>query len=130
MKNRELYDAALRILAESTAAQDNEDYEERAPYLLAAFASEAGAIDRKLRIANQDTSAPKYSPVFLDLEHEFPLSDALAAAASLYLAAMLILESDESRSDVLYDRYCDTLLRIEENLPATKEVITDRYGNI
>ncbi|MBO7176250.1 MAG: hypothetical protein J6W14_02640 [Clostridia bacterium] len=130
MKNRELYAAALRLIAESTAEGDNPDYEERAPYLLAVCAQEAAEIDRKMRKIRGLSEAPEHNPVFLDLDSEFPLLNELMPAAILYLAAMLILEDDESRSDVLYDRYCDTLLRMEENLPASLEAIADRYGNL
>ena len=128
MTNRELYDAALRLIAESTNAGDTEDYEERAPYLLAVCVQEAARIDRKMRKIRGLAEAIISSPVYLSLEEEFPLLQELAPAAILYLGAMLILDTDESRSDVLYDRYCDTLLRMEESLPASLEAIVNQYG--
>ena len=130
MTNRELYEAALRLIAESTTEGDNADYEERTPYLLAVCAAEASEIDRKMRIIRGLEAAPAYSPVYLSLDEDFPLLPELAPAAIQYLGAMLILESDESRSDILYDRYCDTLLRLEESLPASLEPIADQYGSI
>lgn len=130
MRNRELYEAALRLLGENTAADENEDYAERAPYLLATCVSEAAEIDRHLRLSRKEAPKPLVETVSLPLDEEFPLSDELSHAAVYYLAAMLILESDERRSDILYDRYCDSLLRIEEALPASLEPIADRYGAI
>ena len=40
MKCKEIYDSALRVLAESTLPADNDDYEERAPYLIATQAAD------------------------------------------------------------------------------------------
>ena len=45
MKNRAIYDAALRLIAESTVPEETEDYEERAPYLLAAFVNECREVN-------------------------------------------------------------------------------------
>ena len=135
MKNQVIYDAALRLLAESTADGENEDYEERAPYLLAAFCTEMTELNAKLCEANGQTPVA-HDVVVLPLEQDFPLADRLSAAATLYLSAMLILESDEERSDKLYAQYCDAVSRISDAIPAPPEPpvipailepITNRY---
>ena len=123
MKNRQIYEAALRLLAESTVDGENEDYEERAPYILAAFCTEMTALSRHLSAKNGN----EYDPVFLPLDDTFPLAGRLSAAATMYLAAMLILESDEERSDKLYAQYCDAVSRISDEIPATIEPISNRY---
>ena len=124
MKNREIYESALRFLAESTAAGDNQDYEERASYLLAAFCTEMSELDRYLQ--GSSAQAP-IEAASLPLTAEFPLSSRLSSAASLYLAAMLILESDEERSDKLYAQYLEAISRIANHVPATILPITDKY---
>lgn len=126
MKNRQIYEAALRLLAESTVDGENEDYEERAPYILAAFCTEMTELNRQLSSKN-GASFAEYDPVFLPLDESFPLADRLSVAATMYLAAMLILESDEERSDKLYAQYCDAVSRISDAIPATLEPISNQY---
>ena len=53
MTNRDIYLRALSIIGESCDAEENEDYEERAPYLLAAFCTEAKEIDFHLMLASE-----------------------------------------------------------------------------
>ena len=127
MQNQEIYDAALRFLGEDPGADENADYEERAPYLLAAFCSEASPLDARLRESGGQNTAPSYSAVFLPLENDFPLLSSLGTAAALYLAAMLILESDEDRSDKLYAQYSDVMSRLYDTIPASLHPITDKY---
>ena len=52
MKNREIYENALRLLALSAHEGENEDYEERAPYLLAAFCTEMTELEGKPACTN------------------------------------------------------------------------------
>ena len=49
MKNRDIYISALSLIGESVDIEENNDYEERAPYLLAAFCSEAASTDAAYR---------------------------------------------------------------------------------
>ena len=56
MINRELYENALRLLAQPTDGA-NDDYEERAPFLLASFCNEAQEVDSFLRMASGISSA-------------------------------------------------------------------------
>ena len=127
MQNRVIYDAALRLLGESTAEEENEDYEERAPYLIATFCSEMRELNEKLARA-KGTASPELSEcVCLALDEKFPLADRFSSAASLYLAAMLILEYDEDRSDKLYAQFSDAVSRIADGIPAMLETISNRY---
>ena len=127
MKNREIYENALRILAQSTTAGENEDYEERAPYLIASFCTEAEDTDRYLRLALGEAMAATFEKVWLALEADFPLLDRLAPVACLYVAAMLVLDEDSTLSDKLYERYCDIMSRIRSGIPAALEHILDAY---
>ncbi|MBQ8330979.1 MAG: hypothetical protein IJX94_00590 [Clostridia bacterium] len=127
MKNREIYENALRILAQNTTSGENEDYEERAPYLIASFCTEAEDTDRFLRLALGEAVAATFEKVWLALEADFPLLDRLAPVACLYVAAMLILDEDGDLSDKLYERYCDIMSGIRSDIPATLESISDTY---
>ena len=127
MNNRDLYNAALRLLAESIEDGENEDFEERAPYLLAAFCSDTTGIQRQICLSEGKPEPGTFTRVCLDLDEKFPYSERLASAAGYYLAAMLILDLDENRSDTLYDKYCDTISSISDTLPARSESIVNRY---
>ena len=120
MLNRDIYDLALRMLAESTVMGEAEDYEERAPYLIAAFCTEMSELDERLRRAAGETTTTYYA-VSLPLDLRFPLSDRLFTAAALYLAAMLILDSDEDRADKLYEQYLADTKRISDSVPVPSE---------
>ena len=127
MTNRELYENALRLLAQPTEEGENEDYEERAPFLLAAFCNEAQEVDSFLRLASGISSAVEFARIWLPLDEEFPLLESLAPAACLYLAAMLILDEDSTLSDRLYDLYTETVSNIRSGISCTLETIVDRY---
>ncbi|MBQ9783399.1 MAG: hypothetical protein IJW44_02655 [Clostridia bacterium] len=127
MTNREIYENSLRLLAQGVVSGENEDYEERAPYLIASFCTEAEEIDSYLRKALGMAAAQSFGKVWLALEEEFPLLERLAPVACLYLAAMLILDEDSELSDKLYDRYCDAISSIRNGIPAALESIVDRY---
>ena len=127
MTNQELFEGALHLLALPTDAGENDDYEERAPFLLASFCHEALELDSFLRMASGITSAVKFTGMWLSLDDTFPLLEALAPAACLYLAAMLVLDEDTSLSDRLYEIYTETLSNIRAGISCTLESITDCY---
>ena len=112
MKNKEIYEGALRLLAQSSEGADNSDYEERAPYILASFCSLACEIDERLRIIDSLDAQPSFSHVCLSLDASFPLCDRLCPAAALFLAAMLVIGENDELSDSLYDKYCDAIASI------------------
>ncbi len=128
MKNKDIYDGALRILAERTEEGVNEDYEERAPYIIAAFCCEAAELDEKYRKANSLPEAVKSNEVYVELTSEFSCCSRFSTAACIYLAAMLVMDSDTELSDRLYDKYSDIMSAISSEIPAIIEKIADRYG--
>ena len=124
---RQIYDCALRILAESTVALDNSDYEERAPYLVASFCTQLADVDAAIRKALDKEQTKQFNAVYISLDDEFPLLDRLSASAALYLAAMLVIDDNTTLSDKLYDKYCDAISRIQDSVPALTESISNRY---
>ena len=111
--NREIYTGALALIAENANSVNTEDYEDRAPYLIASFCSSNASLDKKIRKMDNLPDASRFSPVYLSLEFDFPLCDRLTSAASLYTASMLTIDEDATLSDSLYDKYCDAISSLE-----------------
>lgn len=125
--NKDIYDSALRMLAESCVEGDNDDYEERAPYLLAAFCTEAEDTDKALRQILSEPEGACFNAVYVPLNEQFPLLDRFSAAAAFYLAAMLVIDDNRELSDTLYDKYSDSMSRLCASVPALSGSISDRY---
>ena len=129
MTCREIYEAALRLLGESTVYGENDDYEERAPYIIAAFCTDVRETDEAWREASgkEDGETAACSSVCIGLDEEFPLSDRFAPSAAYYLAAILVLESNETLSDRLYDKCSDAVSRIRDGIPSEAMPIINKY---
>ena len=130
MKNRDIYISALHLLGENADADENCDYEERAPYLIAAFCSEAATTDAAYREYKNLGEAPSVDIVSIPLDTDFPFTDRFVHAATLYLAAMLIIDENAELSDKLFDKYCDIMATIQSEIPAKIEKIAQKYGAI
>ncbi len=127
MKNKEIYDSALSLLAQSSKDGDNADYEERAPYLISNFCYEVLELDRIARKLLGLPEAKDNIPSALSLDVDFPLLDRFISSAVKYLAAMLVIDEDGELSDRLFDMYCDGVSRLREELPAAIENIVNKY---
>ena len=128
MKNKDIYDGALKILAERCDEGLCEDYEERAPYILAAFCYESSEADAAYRKSHYLPDAPKVSDVYLELSANFPCCERFSAAACTYLASMLVVDEDPELSDRLFEKYSEMMSAICSKIPAMVEPITDKYG--
>ena len=121
LTNRDIYKNALSLIGEQVSGSVNDDYEERAEYILPAFFCVAKSTDKKLRKAEGKEDQPSFSPVYTPLDNEFPLSDSFVSTAALYLAAMLVIDENSELSDTLYDKYCDNIASIAASLNANAE---------
>ena len=130
MKNRDIYISALHLIGENADADENCDYEERAPYLLAAFCSEAQATETDYREYKSLGESPSVDMVSVPLDVDFPFVERFVHAAIQYLAAMLIIDENAEFSDKLFDKYCDTMATIQSEIPAQIEKIAQKYGAI
>lgn len=130
MKNRDLYISALHLIGENAYAEENLDYEERAPYLIAAFCSEAANTEAAYREYKELDKAPVLDNVNIPLDTEFPFIDRFCHAATLYLAAMLIIDENPELSDKLFDKYCCAMATIQSEIPSRIEKIAEKYGAI
>lgn len=122
--NNDIYLSAVAQIDESTSKGNISDLAERAPFIIATFCTTCRSLDKKLRERDSLEAQKPFSLVKLPLENEFPLCDALSAAASTYLAAMLVIDENPSLSEVLYDKYCDIVatLGAECSCSAIKDV--------
>lgn len=127
MKNRTIYENALRLLAQRVSSSYNEDLEERAPYLIASFCNEAMDIDAHIRKALGLEEIADFDKVWLSFDDDFPLLDRFASVAAQYLASMLVIDEDGELSDKLYELYCDGISLIKDEIPSALESIVDRY---
>lgn len=128
MTNRKIYEAALALLAENKNMGESDDYEESAPYIIAAFCCDAAESDRKYRRAYGLSAPQKVNDVYLSLDAEFPCCERFNTAAVMYVAAMLIIDDNTELSDNFFDKYSDTMSDICFELPAAVERVSNRYG--
>ena len=130
MKNRDVYAAALRVVCESDVRGDTSDYEERAPYLLATLISQLSALDAALR-ASSGIAGNKITPsVFVGLDEEFPLCDALCGSAVYYLAAMLVIDENEALYERLFALYSESISLLQDSQAFKSHPIVDVYGEL
>ena len=128
MLNKDIYQGALRLLAEPDDETRTADYAERAPYIIANFISENAVKDANYRKFRGEEAVSVASAVYTALDEAFPLSDRFASAAEYYLASMLIDDEDGDRADSFFDHYCTALSAILAEIPAMREKILNAYG--
>ena len=117
----------MRLIAKKLDSEENYDFEERAPYLIATFCAEVFEIDKVIRKMLGLTFSEEFRATYLSLDGEFPLLDRFASVAAKYLAAMLIIDEDGDLSDKLYGAYCDSMAAIQDRLPSVIEKIANKY---
>ncbi len=124
---KSIYDQALALLGEHPDPDGTHEFAERASYLTATFCANTAVIDRDFRESHGLDPQPRFSEVYLELDDPFPFCERFAAPASYFVAAMLILDENESLSDSIYEKYCDALSRAVSEIPCKKERITNVY---
>lgn len=124
-----LYGAALRLISE-TEASIADDYEERAPYLLGTFVTEQIPLQKKWDASHGGEIGTYEACLQVTMSDEFPLAEEFIVPATYYLAAMLVIDENESLSDHFFDRYVDGIASIEASLPTASEKIVDHYHEL
>ena len=127
MKNKDIYKAALHLLSQPVSEDENEDFEDRAPFLISAFCFDVLEIDSALRRLLGIKPLEDFNRVYLPLDEDFPLVDKLAYPAAKYLAAMLVIDENPELSDKLYEQYCDSISRLRSEIPCVSESIKNKY---
>lgn len=127
MTLKEIYKNALALLAESLDVSDNEDYEERAPYILATLCSQLSGLDAVARRILGESAATTFNEIYLPLTSSFPLLSRFAAPAAIYLAAMLVLDDNSEFADKLYAMYSDSISSIHDSICGASAQTVNRY---
>ena len=127
MECKNIIYGANRLLGTAYPPSEENVFLEKAAYILATLFSEVGDIDKKYREAFGLPPQPEYSLTYVSYDDEFPLCDRFVSAAEFYLASLIIFEVDESRSDFLYEKYCDSICSITESIPAMLEKTSNVY---
>lgn len=127
MTHMSVFTQALALLGEDTSGNYSADYLARAPFLLATVTSELAESDALYRAAHGDSGRTAEIGGTVDMNDELGLSDIFAPAVVYYLASMLVFDTDEKKSDTLYDKFCDICAKIESRLPFTAEKTAQRY---
>jgi len=127
MTCRDIYESALALLGESPSGENSGDYTERAPYLIAVLCGLLAETDRRFRDEHGRPAQGALSDLKLELSEIFPLCNEFAPAAALYLASMLIFDSDGDRSDALFEKYSEICKGIADGFSCKCEKIVNKY---
>ena len=127
MKNRDIYETAIHLIAEPMEEERIEDYAIRAPYLLGGFLYENSSLDASYRQFCGLEPHGFIGAVYADLDDDFPLAERFSTAAGYYLAAMLVIDENGELSDRLFAMFCDSISQISGEIPGASESIVNVY---
>ncbi len=127
MKNRDIYETAIHLIAQPMEDERLEDYAVRAPYLLGGFLYENSHLDASYRQFCGLEPHGFIGAIYADLDNDFPFAERFSTPAGYYLAAMLVIDEDGELSDRLFAMFCDSISQISKEIPAASESITNIY---
>ena len=127
MKIREIYNSALSLIGEQQNSKNDDDYSERATYIMAIFCDKVANIDRSFRETHGLEAQKEFNEVCLGLDSDFPLCPRFADSAAHYLASMLVVYENDVLHDRLFSMHCDLLSSAISEIPYSLEKIKDTY---
>ena len=127
MTNQEIYDAALRLVCETSDPNENPDYKDRAPYLISAICYRYAKIDETYRLVNGLDKQKLLSVNCFPLTTQFPLSDIFAPPVSTAVAGLLVLGENQQMSQRLSDMAETMISEIKRAIPYQNEKIQSPY---
>lgn len=127
MKNRDIYELALNLLAEPMGDKMSDDYLTRAPYLLGGFFYENGGLDDSYREAFGLEPRSYTHAVCVDLDADFPFVERFVLAAGYYLASALVIDDNEELGDRFFDMFSIAISKLISEIPASPESILEVY---
>ena len=128
MSNQEIYDAALRLIGETSNLDFNEDYRDRAPYLISAVCHRYAALDALYRQAHGLDKQKLLEINNYPLPTLFPLSDAFAPPVSMEVAGLLVLAENPKMSEHLTSWASNSIAELQRSIPFKKEKIQSAYA--
>ena len=130
MTCQDIYKIALSFLGEDTSGKFSSDYEQRAPYLIAALYPILREDDNILRRSRGLPTQENEYAEKAELYEKFKLCDDFATAAAYYVASLLIFESDTARADRLFEKYNDLAKKVMTNIPFESKKTVDKYPQL
>ena len=127
MKNRDVYELALNLLAEPIKEGRTDDYLTRAPYLLGSFFYENSGLDDSYREAYGLDKRSYTHAVCVNLDDDFPFVERFAPLAGYYLASTLVIDDDEALGDKFFDLFSASVSKLISEIPASADGILNVY---
>lgn len=116
-----------RVKESEVIAEVRRELEGKFPFALGAVCSDLATLDIQYRSAKGYEPQEEFSPFFVDVIDDFPLSDRFAHPCVMYISSMLLIDVDEARSDAFYERYIKAVTAIISELPCELHPIKQRY---
>lgn len=98
-------------------AQIRLDLDEKFPYIVASFCSNASALDKAYRKHMDFEEQDEFSAYMIDQTEVFPLSERFVYPCIMYVSSMALMDIDEKKSDAFYDKYASVMSLIEKDIP-------------
>lgn len=113
---------------EQTAMADIErEIEEKFPYALGSVCGNLAELDKLYRKAHGREEQVEFSQYFIDVENEFPLCDVFVHPCVMFISSMMLIDVNEKRSDVFYDRYASAVSKIAHEIPPEIKSTVEKY---
>ena len=128
MNYSEIYESAVNLIGEAVGTPSVSDYETRAGYIMANVTTILIPIDAQYMAANGLTGSTPSIRAYVEMNKVFPLSSVFVPAATLYVAAMLVLTENAELSASFYELYRNELTRIRNTLSFKKGPTVDKYA--
>ncbi len=127
MTCNDIYLSALGKMGERPSVPRNDDYAERAPYILGSVLSDLSSLNGQYLSARGE-EGESFEGSYIALTDDFPLHPRFAGVVSDYLASLLTIDEDEAVSDKFFDAFCHGVAKITAEIPAERQKILDVYA--
>lgn len=119
---------SVERVEEQTAMADIElELEEKFPFALGSVCGNLAELDKLYRHAHGREEQAEFSHYFIDVDTEFPLCDVFVHPCVMFIASMMLIDVNEKRSDVFYDRYASAVTKIAHEIPAEINSTVEKY---
>lgn len=93
------------------------DLDEKLPYVIASFCSNAAELDKVYRKWKNYDEQGEFSSYMLEQDDDFPLSERFVYPCIMYGSSMALIDIDEKMSDAFYEKYAALISSITREIP-------------
>lgn len=104
------------------------DLDEKTPYIIASFCSNASALDKAYRKWKGYDDQEGFSEYMLEQDKVFPLSERFVYPCIMYVSSMALIDIDEKMSDSFYDKYVSLISSITKEIPFECLSTVEKYS--